>query len=117
MILTIQLICPITYPNKIEVIKAIRILAGLGLKEAKDASETTTLQTFQCILEDGDKNPLFRQQCDILKKNGVVVKSNGRYHILESLRGFSIEALEVGEDELANEIMQLLLAYKLKDSA
>src|SRR5690606_26383620 len=35
----ITFICPPTYANKVTVIKSIRILTGLGLKEAKDASE------------------------------------------------------------------------------
>jgi len=114
----LDIICPAIYSNKIAVIKAIRWLTGLGLKEAKDASETIGLQVF-AIAKFYGSSPLteqvYNEQCRIMRAEGVQV-GDGRYIIIEDLRKLGIQALQQGEDELANEILQLVLAEKLRRS-
>jgi hypothetical protein len=108
--------CPSSIPNKIEVIKAIRTLAGLGLKEAKDASERMGPQTFAIAANtSGISNPqhYIEQQFQILTKNGAEV-GEPVFMILEDLRKLGAQALLQGEDELASEILQLVLAEKLR---
>lgn len=106
--------CPPTYTNKVSVIKAIRTLTGLGLKEAKDASERPGIrQVFPLVLPQGTNNPQFEEQCRILRSENVEVGPAAQ-KILQELRKLGSQALLQGEDELANEILQLVLAEKLR---
>ena len=109
--------CPATLPNKVEAIKAIRVLTGLGLKEAKDASERSGPQTFDVPLNSftswSDPHRGIDEQFRLLRANGIEV-GEPVFKILESLRKLGADALLQGEDELANEILQLVLAEKLR---
>jgi len=104
--------------NKVACIKAIRTLTGLGLKEAKDASERyNEQQSFEFsgslflphIATDQEIDNQFR----ILRAEMVEV-GDPVYKLLEELRRIGAQALIQGEDELANEILQLVLAEKLR---
>ena len=103
--------------NKISVIKAIRILTGLGLKEAKDASERAGSQVLTLDLASlsryPDPNAEVENQFRALRKEGVEIVEPA-YRLLEELRALGVQALQMGEDELANEILQLVLAEKLR---
>lgn len=106
--------CPATYHNKVAVIKAIRTLTGLGLKEAKDASERNGVrQSFPLALFNGQNNPQYEENCRILRAEGVDVGPVAQ-KIIQELRKLGSQALLQGEDELANEILQLVLAEKLR---
>ena len=112
----ITIICPPSYHNKVQVIKALRTLTGMGLKEAKDASEVVgQTQTFDLSSFSSYPNPQqeIETQIRILRSEGVQV-GEPVYRILEELRRLGSEALLQGEDELANEILQLVLAEKLR---
>lgn len=105
--------------NKVEVIKALRTLTGMGLKEAKDASEKLgeASYPFQVSLFDStgqckDQNYVL-EQFQILRRNGVE-SGPSVLALLEDLRKLAIQALEQGEDELSGEILQLVLAEKLR---
>jgi hypothetical protein len=100
--------------NKVAVIKAIRMLTSLGLKEAKDASEASGEQTFP-ISEELNNNEV-EEQFRILRTNGARVGAPVHL-ILDELRQLAIQAMEMDEDELANEITQLVLAEKLRRKA
>jgi len=116
---TITISCPRSYANKITVFKAIRTITGMGLKEAKDASEFQGDQLLPVNKNWFSINypvaPMaeFEAQIRILDNNGVNIVDN-IFQILKSLRELGIEALRIGEDELANEILQLVLAEKLR---
>jgi hypothetical protein len=118
----IDITCPQSYaPNqsKIEVIKAIRTISGCGLKEAKDISENDRPQ--QLFVNTGNVQYLtteqqdrhFEEQFRILRNNGVKVGET-IHIILQELRHLAAKALEQGDDELADEILQLVLAEKLR---
>lgn len=107
---------PINFSDKVAVIKAMRTLTGMGLKEAKDASEVSlTPKAFDIKLPYGTGNPsaLIDEQIRILRLNGCEIGPTV-HKLLQSLRDLEAEALKQGEDELANEIMQLVLAEKLR---
>lgn len=112
--------CPSTYFNKVAVIKTIRTLTGLGLKEAKDASEIIgTPQTLKINpgLYANYANPdvEIENHFRFLRTEGIQV--GGSIHILlEDLRKLAAKALEQGEDEMANEILQLVLLEKLRQN-
>lgn len=111
------ILCPASIPNKVEVIKAIRVLSGLGLKEAKDASERSGSQTFDIHMSNftswSDPQRGIDEQFRLLRNNGVEV-GEPVWKIIEELRQLGSQALLQGEDELANEILQLVLAEKLR---
>lgn len=111
------IVCPTSFPNKVAVIKAIRVLTGLGLKEAKDASERTGPQTFDIHAPNfahfNDIQRGVEEQFRILRAEGVEV-GEPVWKIIEELRKLGSQALLQGEDEFANEIMQLVLAEKLR---
>ena len=110
----LNFVFPVNYSNKVAVIKAIRTLTGLGLKEAKDASERPGVrQAFPLALPNGINNPLYEEQCRILRIENVEVGPAGQ-KILQELRSLGSQALLQGEDELANDILQLVLAEKLR---
>jgi hypothetical protein len=97
--------------NKVEVIKTIRVLTGLGLKEAKDASEKYGEQTLHLVsgLSETEIENCFR----ILRVNGARIGAPVHL-ILDDLRQLAIQAMQMQEDELSNEITQLVLAEKLR---
>lgn len=104
--------CPATYFNKVQVIKAIRTLTGMGLKEAKDASEVIGQpQTFD--LAFGITDAFVEEQCRLLRNEKVEIGGPVE-RLLDDLRKLGSQALLQGEDELANEILQLVLAEKLR---
>ncbi len=117
------IICPATYINKVAVIKAIRTLTGVGLKEAKDISEvvghpqTLDVQQITSLGMSGsgitDTDRFLNEQFRILRNEGVQV-GEPIYKLIEELRKIGAQALLQGEDEFANEIMQLVLAEKLR---
>lgn len=108
------IVCPQTYTNKVSVIKAIRTLTGLGLKEAKDASEVVGQpQTFELSPQIGSTSTTVEDQFRLLRNEGVEV-GEPVYKLLEELRKIGAQALMQGEDEFANEILQLVLAEKLR---
>lgn len=105
--------------DKVAVIKAVRTIGGLGLKEAKDLSETQCVNTVNINVTPGygsmvsDVDTFLDEQYRILRNNGVLV-GPAVHRILQSLRNLASDALQQGDDELANEIMQLVLAEKLR---
>lgn len=105
--------------NKVTVIKAIRCLSYRGLKEAKDLSEMSGPQILPVRLTSGsgyipgNEESYFEEQCRILRNNGCEVGASVHL-ILQSLRDLAADALKQGDDDLANEIMQLVLAEKLR---
>lgn len=104
--------------NKVAVIKAIRTLCGLGLKEAKDTTEMYGQQTLVIDLRSsniavGNEDPFIEEQFRVLRQNGCEVGPSVHL-ILQELRNLAASALGQGEDELANEILQLVLAEKLR---
>jgi hypothetical protein len=88
------------------------------LKEAKDASEVIgRQQTFDVnsTIFTAYGNPIgeIENQFRILRAEGIEVV-DPVYKIIEELRKLGSQALLQGEDELANEILQLVLAEKLR---
>ena len=108
----ITIVCPPTYSNKVAVIKAIRWLTGMGLKEAKDVSEICgKAQTFTLV--HGLTEDIINEQYRILRAEGCEVGPPAQ-KILDELRKLGSQALLQGEDDLANDILQLVLAEKLR---
>ncbi len=103
--------------NKIVVIKALRSISNMGLKEAKDLSESTGRNIIPVVAAGwwpgGNNEVYLEEQCRILRNSGCEV-GQPIHRILQSLRDLAAEALTQGEDEIANEILQLVLAEKLR---
>lgn len=105
--------------DKVACIKAMRTLTGMGLKEAHEACHKQGTQEFyvnpnwfspaQMAIE-------VETQFQILRNNGCIV-GDGIGQILHSMRELAAQALMSGEDEFANEILQLVLVEKLRRAA
>ena len=109
---------PYSIVNKVGVIKAIRYLTSMGLKESKDIADTAGKHVLNYVgvdptLDADYQARYFDDQAVILNSNGVMVHGS-RGRILQDLRKLAAQAMEAAEDELANEILQLVLAEKLK---
>lgn len=113
----ITFLCPadMPMPKKIIVVKSLRTLFGCGLKDARIMSETTVPQT-QLVYINKDSQLIIDQQIDILISQGVIV-ADSIYEILQKLRDLGAHALLHGKDELANEILQLVIAEKLRGTS
>ena len=105
---------------RVPIIKCIRRISGLGLKEAKDLSEIPGRHRLallgQEMMEAKEHNLLFENVSILsreLKTYGVEVGPVAAT-IIEELRQLGIKSLEAQEDELASDIMQLVLAEKLR---
>jgi hypothetical protein len=107
----IRLKAPTTHYNKVACIKAIRYLTGMGLKDAKDASERPGVDQFFSI--DNITPEVREEQYRILRADGYEI-GPGVHKLIEELRKLGSQALMQGEDEFANEILQLVLAEKLR---
>ncbi len=104
--------------NKVAVIKAIRTLTCMGLAEAKNISEKSGQQNLQINLgafagSFPNKVLLIEEQFRVLRQHGCNIGPSVHV-ILQQLRDLGADALKQGEDELANEILQLVLAEKLR---
>lgn len=108
----------INFSNKISIIKAIRTLTNFRLVDAKEASERigVSIYTISPVFYN-----TFPQTADIEMENIFqIFRSEGItvgepiYRLLEELRKIGAQALVQGEDEFANEILQLVLAEKLR---
>lgn len=115
----LRLVVPHTQANKVTAIKAIRMLTGLGLKEAKDVSDRPGEVVVQ--LEHRFWGPdasfytkEYEENARDLRNMGYEVGSN-IHMLLQDLRNLAAKALEQGEDDFANEVMQMVLAHKLKN--
>ncbi len=107
---------PKGYANKVTVIKSIRQLTNLGLKDAKDMCEAPSPQIMvisDSWFSDLAKRNEFEELCNIIRREGGTVGS-AVHVLLQELRDLGAEALKQGEDTLANEILQLVLAEKLR---
>ena len=106
--------------NRITVIKTIREVSGLGLKEAKDISDIPGLHRLQLrgavVLQAINNNSLMTVLADFRRKFQEMNVKFGpsAVIIIEELRQLGILAIEQKEDELANEIMALVLAEKIR---
>lgn len=98
--------------DKVACIKAVRTITGLGLKEAKDACERAGVeQTF--LTYPGLSGVGYREEIRILERSGFTIGPTFDA-LLEELRMIGIKALKLGEDDLANDILQHVLSAKLR---
>lgn len=108
--------CPADYSkhNKVEAIKAIRMLTMIGLKEAKDVTERPGKQTLQLRTPSVTPSDSYiNENLRLLRVNGIHV-GGVKQQLLQELRDLATKALAEHEDELANDILQLVLAEKLR---
>ena len=105
--------------GKVPVIKALRLLTGYGLLHAKNLSECRTPQTIDisggahCVYAPEFRAEHIEEQCRTLRLYGCKV-SPSIHKMMKTLREVARNATEAGEDDLADEILQIVLAQKLK---
>lgn len=106
--------------NKIEVIKAVRTIGGLGLKESKDMVENPGKQTLAVNMAlrnfDGDLHDnefRFKEATDALRRNSVKVSIPGTPDTatIEALKAVACDALHRGEYDLAGDLLEVMRKY------
>lgn len=102
-----------TTVDRVQCIKAIRTLTGLGLKEAKDATDRLGETVYLDAINPGLSDLEYHQCRQILERNGYLVGTPAA-RILAGLRELASSALMQEEDLLANEILQLVLVERLR---
>lgn len=104
--------------SKVAVIKAIRILSGLGLKEAKDLSEVLTpvevdLKYINDNIAAGKLVEAEKEvQLQVLRSNGVKILSSAGSaldEIADDLENAICKAVKAKHYQLAKDISELLL--------
>jgi Ribosomal protein L7/L12 C-terminal domain len=112
---SIKIKCPPSYNGtKITVIKAIRTLTGMGLKEAKDVSETTSVVTLNVVSPSTSTEYSYNMntQVDILRDCGVDVDVVVGDTVGEKLRKLAVECIGDGDYENADAIYAMVLSLK-----
>lgn len=112
---------PLGTYNRLVVIKAVRVLTGLGLKEAKDFTEQTGPHIVRVVCSDGvnwstgvsvPAHAMYQNAIAELKANSVVVIENSvRSDILMDLRKIVTQAVTNNELELAFDLLTILKKY------
>jgi hypothetical protein len=111
---TIVIEFPVSFTgSKVVVIKALRAMFGYGLKEAKDLCEMHSERHVLELRDPSVSSAVIDEQCRLLRTEGCRVGSPVHV-VLQSMRDLAAEALRLGEDDLANEILQLVLLEKLR---
>jgi len=106
--------------SRVTIIKNIRRISGYGLKESKDLSEVPGKHRLPLMgreMIDAKQQGLLDEKISLIARElaeyGVTVGPSGSM-IIEELRLLGIKAIEAQEDQLASDIMQLVLAEKLR---
>lgn len=110
--------------NRVNVIKAIRMLTGLGLKEAKDLTEKSGAQMVRVLVEDRrdyiDESKIIPAQqayddaMQILRSNGVWIDSTastGRDGALNEVRRLAANAVLHNDFDLADTLIAVLKRF------
>lgn len=108
--------------NKIEVIKTIRTLTGMGLKEAKDLSERPGMQVVDVKISDGvdaftgkvlTAEAIYNRAIAQFRSMGIASSDTGhRSKILDDVRKLASEAVLRDEPEVAVALIQVLKTFK-----
>lgn len=106
--------------NRVGVIKAVRQITGLGLKDAKDLTEKQGVQLVHIVVNDivdhytGHPIPEKRVLEDALaelRRNGVMVNEAARAGTLEEVRKLASDALLRGELDLSVALIDILRRF------
>lgn len=104
------------YANKVSIVKSVRYITECTLKEAVDVVNNCSEQflVFPLYkLQDPSALKELEQEIQSIRSQGGDI-GDSVHTLLNNLRQIGAEALKQGEDELANEILQLVLAEKLR---
>lgn len=116
----------VTFPKvgmyeRVPVIKAVRIITGMGLKEAKDLTETAGEHRLLVAVTDGinyyTNTPVsaedrYKEAIEIFRVNGVKFCANTiRHSLLEDLRRLTSEAVLKDDLDLAAELITVIRKF------
>lgn len=99
--------------NKVEVIKAIRMLTDCSLKEAKDISEVPGPVALRVNIvtryTDGSSSIAFKNAVNLLKANGVEVVVNSMQEgLIKDIRNLACTAILKDEIAVAKVLLEAL---------
>lgn len=106
--------------NRVGVIKAVRQLTGLGLKEAKDLTEKQGAQLVHFRVEDNRSyyddsvipaEKVLKDNLELLRSNGVLVHEVGRVGTLAEVRQLASDAVLRDEYDLAIALIDVIKRF------
>lgn len=112
MDITLRLPYPSHMLNKIDVIKSLRALTGLGLKESKDITDSLLLGVSHLITVRNNEDDNLSQY-DRLRANGIIINKNGNVYIRD-IRNLSIRAIRNGDYTVAQKVLELIKTIDLE---
>jgi hypothetical protein len=112
--ITVPAISSPTASSKIPFIKSLRELTHISLKEAVDVFNRHSIVQLMDLNTSSHSESYISTQIKTLRDYGCIIMLHNVDVILEDLRKLAIRAIDIKEDNLGNEIMQLVLAEKLR---
>jgi hypothetical protein len=102
------------WAGKVPCVKAIRSITGLSLRDTTNIVNSTGVK--HTLNVDSGYSTYTGIEADIktLKSHNIEVFLHYINEILEDLRKLAIRSIECGEETIANEILQFVLAEKLR---
>jgi hypothetical protein len=100
--------------NKVEVIKAIRMLTGWGLVESKDVSESQ-YDNLKLPIYTGILQSTYNEALEMFRNNGVTVendKNNFHTDLLNTLEKLSVDAIHAKEYSISIRILEFMNTLK-----
>jgi hypothetical protein len=107
--------------NKIECIKALRYLTGLGLKESKEILERESPQRLAVSVKHNHIDPVtldtlsleesFHHWVELLRDNGVVVVVDEFHQNMTDIQTIAISAIRNKNYDLAVDLINILRNY------
>jgi hypothetical protein len=106
MDITLKLPVPEHMLKKVNAIKAVRALTGLGLKEAKAVTDELQTGEPQKITVNAGQHDR-QEHYDTLRSNGIQIMEMGNTYVRE-IRNLLIRTLKNGDYSIAEEVLALL---------
>ena len=121
IIKTLKLKFPAVLGDKIVAIKAVRMLTGMGLKEAKDIADQGGRVAIRTAVTEGtvawgdgsvvSAEARFDAAVRDLKSTGVEVHEEGR-EVLKDVRRLAADAVVAGDDDVAMALLEVLRKFR-----
>jgi hypothetical protein len=106
--------------NRVGVIKAVRQLTGLGIKEAKDLTEKQGAQLVHFRVEDtrpsyyggfAPAEKVLKDNLEVLRSNGVLVHEVSQVGTLAEIRQLASDAVLRDEHDLAIALIEVIQRF------
>ena len=113
----ISIMFPASTGNKVQMVRDLRILTGVSLKEAVDAINRPGIYHDFTVADNGQnlQPELISDLTSNLTSLGCTIVHSGYTAIILGLKKLASDAIHINREDLATEILQMLLAEKIRN--